>query len=50
MAGASAFSFLFDGLTALHGGPLDDASGFVFYRELYGHLGPSLSIVSTALN
>lgn len=38
MAGASAFSFLFDGLTALHGGPLDDASGFVFYRELYGHL------------
>lgn len=38
MAGASAFSSLFDGLTALHGGPLDDASGFVFYRELYGHL------------
>lgn len=38
MSDASAMSFLFDGLTALHGGPLDDASGFVFYRELYGHL------------
>ncbi|TKR30619.1 type IV secretion system protein [Luteimonas gilva] len=35
---AEASTLLFDGLNALHGGPLDDASGYVFYRELYGHL------------
>ncbi|MCL1635573.1 type IV secretion system protein [Luteimonas sp. SX5] len=38
MADASAISFVFDGLFILHGGPLDDASGFVFFREIYGHL------------
>lgn len=38
MADALAISFVFDGLFILHGGPLDDASGFVFFREIYGHL------------
>lgn len=33
-----SISFLFDGLTALHGGPLDDASGYVAFRVLYEHL------------
>lgn len=38
MAEPSAISFLFDGLTALHGGPLDDASGYIAFRVLYEHL------------
>ncbi|HJR72123.1 MAG TPA: type IV secretion system protein [Luteimonas sp.] len=38
MADASAISFVLDGWSVLHGGPLDDASSFVFFRELYSHL------------
>ncbi len=38
MAEPSAISFLFDGLTALHSGPLDDASGYIAFRVLYEYL------------